>query len=43
VEAALSASRLVDLEGRRLPGGYDLDHFRVSLGILVVSRGVQIA
>lgn len=28
VEAALSASRLVDLERRRLPGSYDLDHLR---------------
>ena len=28
VEAALSASRLVDLELRRLPGSYDLDHLR---------------
>jgi cell filamentation protein len=28
VEAALSASRLVDLERRRLPGAYDLDHLR---------------
>jgi fido (protein-threonine AMPylation protein) len=28
VEAALSASRLVDLERRRLPGTYDLDHLR---------------
>ena len=28
VEAALSASRLVDLERRRLPGSYDLDHMR---------------
>ena len=27
-EAALSASRLIDLERRRLPGGYDLDHLR---------------
>jgi cell filamentation protein len=27
-EAALSASRLVDLEQRRLPGRYDLDHLR---------------
>jgi cell filamentation protein len=27
-EAALSASRLVDLERRRLPGSYDLDHLR---------------
>lgn len=27
-EAALSASRMVDLERRRLPGGYDLDHLR---------------
>jgi cell filamentation protein len=24
----LSASRLVDLERRRLPGSYDLDHLR---------------
>jgi cell filamentation protein len=28
VEAALSASRLIDLERRRLPGKYDLDHLR---------------
>jgi cell filamentation protein len=28
VEAALSASRLIDLERRRLPGNYDLDHLR---------------
>lgn len=28
VEAALSASRLVDLERRRLPRSYDLDHLR---------------
>ncbi len=28
VEAALSGSRLVDLERRRLPGSYDLDHLR---------------
>ncbi len=28
VEAALSPSRLVDLERSRLPGGYDLDHLR---------------
>ena len=28
VEAALSASRLVDLERSRLAGGYDLDHLR---------------
>ena len=28
VEAALSASRLIDLERRRLPGTYDLDHLR---------------
>ncbi len=28
VEAALSASRLIDLERRRLPGHYDLDHLR---------------
>jgi cell filamentation protein len=28
VEAALSASRLVDLERRRLPGSYDVDHLR---------------
>jgi hypothetical protein len=28
VEAALSASRLVDLERRRLPGRYDLAHLR---------------
>jgi cell filamentation protein len=28
VEAALSASRLIDLERRRLPGEYDLDHLR---------------
>ena len=28
VEAALSASRLIDLERRRLPGSYDLDHLR---------------
>lgn len=28
VEAALSASRLVDLERRRLPGRYELDHLR---------------
>jgi cell filamentation protein len=28
VEAALSASRLVDLERRRLQGQYDLDHLR---------------
>ena len=27
-EASLSASRLIDLERRRLPGGYDLDHLR---------------
>lgn len=27
-EAALSASRLIDLELRRLPGTYDLDHLR---------------
>jgi cell filamentation protein len=27
-EAALSASRLIDLERRRLPGNYDLDHLR---------------
>jgi cell filamentation protein, protein adenylyltransferase len=27
-EAALSASRLIDLERRRLPGGYDLEHLR---------------
>jgi len=27
-EAALSASRLIDLERRRLPGGYDLAHLR---------------
>jgi hypothetical protein len=27
-EAALSASRLIDLELRRLPGIYDLDHLR---------------
>jgi cell filamentation protein len=27
-EAALSASRLIDLERRRLPGGYDLSHLR---------------
>jgi cell filamentation protein len=30
VEAALSASRLVDLERRRLPGRYDLAHLRDS-------------
>lgn len=29
VEAALSASRLIDLERQRLPGIYDLDHLRV--------------
>lgn len=28
VEAALSASRLIDLERQRLPGRYDLDHLR---------------
>lgn len=28
VEAALSASRLIDLERRRMPGRYDLDHLR---------------
>jgi cell filamentation protein len=28
VEAALSASRLIDLERRGLPGNYDLDHLR---------------
>lgn len=28
VEAALSASRLIDLERRRLPGSYDLDHLQ---------------
>jgi cell filamentation protein len=28
IEAALSASRLVDLERQRLPGNYDLDHLR---------------
>ena len=28
VEAALSASRLIDLERRLLPGNYDLDHLR---------------
>ncbi len=28
VEAALSATRLIDLERRRLPGGYDLNHLR---------------
>jgi cell filamentation protein len=28
VEAALSASRLIDLERQRLPGAYDLDHLR---------------
>ncbi len=28
VEAALTASRLVDLERRRLPGGYDLAHLQ---------------
>jgi cell filamentation protein len=28
VEAALSASRLIDLEQRRLPGDYDLGHLR---------------
>jgi cell filamentation protein len=28
VEAALSASRLIDLERRRLPGKYDLDHMQ---------------
>ena len=28
VEAALSASRLIDLERQRLPGMYDLDHLR---------------
>jgi cell filamentation protein len=28
VEAALSASRLIDLERQRLPGTYDLDHLR---------------
>jgi cell filamentation protein, protein adenylyltransferase len=28
VEAALTASRLVDLERHRLPGGYDLAHLR---------------
>jgi len=28
VEAALSASRLIDLERRRLPGNYDMDHLR---------------
>jgi cell filamentation protein len=28
VEAALSASRLIDLERRRLPGSYDLNHLR---------------
>jgi cell filamentation protein len=28
VEAALSASRIVDLERRRLPGRYDLAHLR---------------
>ena len=28
VEAALSASRLIDLERRRLQGQYDLDHLR---------------
>jgi cell filamentation protein len=27
-EAALSASRLIDLERRRLPGRYDLAHLR---------------
>jgi cell filamentation protein, protein adenylyltransferase len=29
VEAALSASRLIDLERRRLPGMYDLEHLRI--------------
>ena len=29
-EAALSASRLVDLERRRLPGRYDLAHLPLS-------------
>ena len=28
VEAALSASRLIDVERARLPGSYDLDHLR---------------
>lgn len=28
VEAALSASRLIELERRRLPGGYELNHLR---------------
>jgi cell filamentation protein len=28
VDAALSASRIVDLERRRLPGQYDLAHLR---------------
>lgn len=28
VEAALSASRLIDLERQRLPSMYDLDHLR---------------